>query len=57
MALVKTGDTKRATQIARELLKVDPEFTISGFLSRIPFPVESMSATCRETLRAAGVPD
>ncbi|WP_375783480.1 winged helix-turn-helix domain-containing tetratricopeptide repeat protein [Bradyrhizobium sp. Pha-3] len=57
VALVKTGDTERATQIARELLKVDPEFTISGFLSRIPFPVEAMSATYRETLRAAGVPD
>ncbi|MCA6096847.1 winged helix-turn-helix domain-containing tetratricopeptide repeat protein [Bradyrhizobium australafricanum] len=57
VALVKTGDTARAAQIARELLKVDPEFTISGFLSRIPFPVEAMSATYRETLKAAGVPD
>ncbi|WP_175068411.1 hypothetical protein [Bradyrhizobium uaiense] len=38
MALVKTGDNARATRIARELLKVDPEFTISGFLSRIPLP-------------------
>ncbi|GCC47675.1 hypothetical protein chiPu_0032046, partial [Chiloscyllium punctatum] len=41
VALVKTGETARATQIARELLKVDPEFSISGFLSRIPFPVQS----------------
>jgi hypothetical protein len=57
VALVKTGETARATQIARELLKVDPEFSISGFLSRIPFPVEAMSATYRETLKAAGVPD
>ncbi|MBR0895617.1 winged helix-turn-helix domain-containing protein [Bradyrhizobium tropiciagri] len=57
VALVKTGERERATQIARELLKVDPEFTISGFLSRIPFPVQSMSATYRETLKAAGVPD
>ncbi len=47
VALVKTGETARATQIARELLKVDPEFSISGFLSRIPFPVQSMSATYR----------
>ncbi|WP_338831914.1 winged helix-turn-helix domain-containing protein [Bradyrhizobium sp. 27S5] len=57
VALVKTGERERATQIARDLLKVDPEFTVSGFLSRIPFPVEAMSATYRETLKAAGVPD
>lgn len=56
VALVKTGETERATQIARELLKVDPEFTISGFLARIPFPVEAMSKTYVETLKAAGVP-
>ncbi|MEN3349533.1 MAG: hypothetical protein V7632_3168 [Bradyrhizobium sp.] len=57
VALVKTGDRERATQTARELLKVDPDFTVSGFLSRIPFPVEAMSRTYVETLKAAGVPD
>jgi len=57
VALVKTGDRERAMQTARELLKVDPAFTISGFLSRIPFPVQSMSRIYRETLKAAGVPD
>ncbi|MCA6123709.1 winged helix-turn-helix domain-containing protein [Bradyrhizobium sp. WSM 1704] len=57
VALVKTGDIERATQTARELLKVDPEFSISGFLSRIPFPVEAMSRTYVETLKGAGVPD
>ncbi|MCC8938144.1 winged helix-turn-helix domain-containing protein [Bradyrhizobium sp. Arg68] len=57
VALVKTGDTERATQTARELLKVDPEFSIATFLSRIPFPVEAMSRTYVETLKAAGVPD
>ncbi|MGF6310003.1 TolB-like protein/Flp pilus assembly protein TadD [Bradyrhizobium sp. i1.8.4] len=57
VALVKTGENERATQIARELLKVDPDFTISGFLSRSPFPVESMSKIYVETLKAAGVPD
>uniref|UniRef100_UPI0038F63789 hypothetical protein n=1 Tax=Streptomyces turgidiscabies TaxID=85558 RepID=UPI0038F63789 len=38
VALVKTGETARATQIARELLKVDPEFrspdSCHGFRSR-----------------------
>jgi hypothetical protein len=57
VALVKTGDRERATQTARDLLKVDPDFTVSGFLSRIPFPVEAMSRTYVETLKAAGVPD
>jgi TolB-like protein len=57
VALERTGEHERATQTARELLKVDPEFTISGFLARIPFPVQSMSRTYLETLRAAGVPD
>lgn len=57
VALVKTDEIERATQIARELLKVDPEFTISGFLARIPFPVQAMSKTYVETLKAAGVPD
>jgi len=57
VALVKTGENERATQTARGLLKVDPEFTVSGFLSRIPFPVEAMSRTYVETLKAAGIPD
>ena len=57
VALVRNGDRARAMQVAHELLKVEPEFTISGFLARIPFPVESMSKTYVETLKAAGVPD
>ncbi len=57
VALVKTGERARAAQVARELLKVEPEFTISGFLSRIPIPVERMARTYVETLKAAGVPD
>ncbi|MFB9262596.1 winged helix-turn-helix domain-containing tetratricopeptide repeat protein [Bradyrhizobium erythrophlei] len=57
VALVKTGERERATQVARELLKIEPQFTISGFLSRIPIPVEQMSTTYVETLKAAGVPD
>ncbi|WP_454629161.1 winged helix-turn-helix domain-containing tetratricopeptide repeat protein [Bradyrhizobium cenepequi] len=57
VALVKTGERDRAAQVARELLKVEPEFSIAGFLSRIPFPVEPMARTYAEALRAAGVPE
>jgi Flp pilus assembly protein TadD len=57
VALVKTGEGDRAAQVARELLKVEPEFSIAGFLSRIPFPVEPIAQTYAEALRAAGVPE
>jgi len=56
VALVKCGEPLRATQVARELLTVEPELTVSGFLSRIPFPVDAMAATYADALRAAGVP-
>jgi TolB-like protein/Tfp pilus assembly protein PilF len=57
VALVKTGAPSRAAQVAQELLIVEPELTVSGFQSRIPFPVPSMAATYAECLRAAGVPE
>ena len=57
VALVKLGQRDRATQVARELLQVEPELTISGFFKRIPFPREAMAATYAEALRAAGVPE
>jgi TolB-like protein len=57
VALVKTGALDRAAQVARELLAVEPELTISGFLARIPFPVESMARAYAEALKTAGVPE
>jgi tetratricopeptide (TPR) repeat protein len=57
VALVKTGQRDRAAQIVQELLKIEPELTIAGFLTRIPVPLESMAATYAEALRAAGLPD
>jgi TolB-like protein/Flp pilus assembly protein TadD len=56
VALVKSGRLTRASEVARDLLKVEPELTVSGFLSRIPFPVDTMAAIYAEALRAAGVP-
>jgi TolB-like protein/Tfp pilus assembly protein PilF len=57
VALVKTGALPRATQVAQELLAVEPELTVSGFQARIPFPVASMALTYAESLRAASVPE
>ena len=57
VALVNAGKRDRAAQVAQELLKVEPGFSISGFLSRIPFPLESMAKTYAEAFRVAGVPE
>ncbi|WP_316227900.1 MULTISPECIES: winged helix-turn-helix domain-containing tetratricopeptide repeat protein [unclassified Bradyrhizobium] len=57
VALVNTNRRDRAAQIAQQLLIVEPDLTVSGFLSRIPFPVGTMAATYAEALKAAGVPD
>jgi Flp pilus assembly protein TadD len=57
VALVKTGQRDRAARVVQELRKIEPELTISGFLTRIPVPVKSMARTYTEALRAAGLPD
>jgi len=57
VALVNAGQRDRAAQVAQELLKVEPEFSISGFLSRVPFPLPAMAKTYAEALKAAGVPE
>jgi TolB-like protein/tetratricopeptide (TPR) repeat protein len=57
VALVKLGQHERATRVAQDLLEVEPELTISGFLTRIPFPLDSMARTYAEALRTGGVPE
>jgi Flp pilus assembly protein TadD len=57
VALVKLGQSDRATKIAQELREVEPDLTVSGFFRRIPFPLDSMARTYAEALREAGVPD
>jgi hypothetical protein len=42
--------------VVQELLKIEPELTVSGLLARIPFPVESLARTYAEALQAAGLP-
>ena len=41
--------------IARELLEVEPELTISGFFERISFPRDTLGTIYAEAPRAAGV--
>ena len=57
VALVKLGQRDRAARVVREMLTIEPELTISGFLTRIPVPLESMATTYAEALRAAGLPE
>ena len=57
VALVKIGQRERAAQVVQELLRIEPDLTISGFLTRIPVPLESMARTYAEALRAAGLPE
>lgn len=56
VALVRSGHLARATSVARQLLEIEPDLTVSEFLARIPFPVRKMAATYAEALQAAGVP-
>jgi tetratricopeptide (TPR) repeat protein len=57
VALVKVGQRDRAAQVVQEMLKIEPELTISGFLTRIPVPLETMARTYAEALKAAGLPE
>jgi tetratricopeptide (TPR) repeat protein len=56
VALVKIGEHGRAAQVAHDLMRIEPDLTVSGFLSRIPFPVDTLAKTYADALRAAGVP-
>jgi hypothetical protein len=57
VALVKVGQRDRATQVVQEMLTIEPELTISGFLTRILVPLDSMARTYAEALREAGLPE
>ena len=57
VALVKLGQQDRAEKTIQELLKIEPELTISGFFARIPVPLESMARVYADALKAAGLPE
>jgi len=57
VALVKVGQRDRAGQVVKDLLAIEPDLTISGFLARIPVPLEGMARSYAEALRIAGLPE
>ena len=57
VALVKLGHPERARRTVQELVAIEPKLTISGFLARIPVPVETMARAYAEALKAAGLPE
>jgi TolB-like protein len=57
VALVKVGQRDRAAQVVQDMLTIEPELTISGFLTRISVPDETMARTYTEALREAGLPE
>jgi hypothetical protein len=57
VALVKLGQRDRAARVTHDLLVVEPDLTITGFFTRIPFPVDALAKTYADALRAAGVPE
>lgn len=57
VALEKVGQHDRAARVLQELLRIEPQLTISRFLARIPVPLVSMATTYAEALRAAGLPE
>jgi len=57
VALAKVGHRERAAKIVEDLLKIEPQLTISGLRARVPFVVESMWKTYSDALRLAGLPE
>jgi tetratricopeptide (TPR) repeat protein len=57
VALVNIGQRDRAAQVVREMLAIEPELTISGFLAGISVPNKSLARTYAEALREAGLPE
>ncbi|QEE41655.1 MULTISPECIES: winged helix-turn-helix domain-containing protein [unclassified Methylobacterium] len=56
VANVKLGRLDRAREAVATLLTVEPRLTVSGFLTRIPFPLESTAKIYAEALARAGLP-
>jgi hypothetical protein len=47
---------RRELRRGDSLIAIEPQ-AISGFLTRIPVPLQSMTRTYAEALRAAGLPE
>lgn len=51
------GRSELATQAASELLRLEPRFTVGGFLNRSPSSWSTFGQKCAQAFRAAGVPE
>jgi tetratricopeptide (TPR) repeat protein len=57
VALASAGRRERAANIVEELLRIEPQLTISGLRGRITFVIESVWQTYSDALRIAGLPE
>jgi tetratricopeptide (TPR) repeat protein len=57
VALARIGQLEKASQVVEELLRIEPQLTISGLRARVPFVVESYWTVFSEALRLAGLPE
>jgi adenylate cyclase len=55
-SLVAVGKTSEATEVARQLLAVEPRFGLRAFAARTPLR-GAVRDTFVDRLRAAGLPD
>ena len=51
------GRDDEAKEVVREMLRIDPEFTISRFSASIPFKEGTVQEQVIEGMRKAGVPE
>jgi adenylate cyclase len=51
------GNTEKAKQTALELLKVDPDYNLSGFVSKLPYKNKADLDRYIDALRKAGLPE
>jgi len=57
MAQVLDGKGAEAQATARELMRLDPTFTVSKFLERSPSAAFDIGQVCARALRGAGIPE
>ncbi|MBN8874919.1 MAG: winged helix-turn-helix domain-containing protein [Rhodospirillales bacterium] len=56
VACGQCGEPARAREAAEALLAIEPDFTVSGFLARIPMPLDRVARIYAAGLTEAGLP-
>jgi hypothetical protein len=51
------GDADEARKAASEVLKVDPNFNLKGFVSKLPYKNKADNERYVDALRKAGLPE